>query len=90
MGLITIEPASSTGLGWISRQSRTMCVPGAAATVQSRIAQASGGNAVVTPLRGLGEGAFETVPTWAWWAGGGLLVGLLGTAVVLKLKKRKH
>jgi hypothetical protein len=90
MSMVVMEPARRGGLGWIHPRSRTMALSGARSRVQSRIAET--GDRVTVTQRGLGEGdsMFASVPTWAWYAGGGLLAGLLGGALYFKLKKKKR
>lgn len=77
--------ASLSGLGFIHPRSRTMVVPGAAETVRSAQARTQR-TRVQMSVRGVGN-AFASVPTWTWWAGGGLFAGLIGGALLFKKKK---
>lgn len=89
MSMVVMEPARRSGLGWVHPRSRTMSLSGARGRVAARLDET--GDLVTVTTRGLGEGDFfASVPTWAWWAGGGLLVGLLGGALYFKRKKRKR
>ena len=91
--MVVIEPRRQgrRGMGWIHPMSRTMAVNGAAQTVRARIAE-TGDRLQITP-RGMGAGegfSFDSVPTWAWVAGGGLLLGLVGGAIYMKRKRRRR
>lgn len=65
-----------------------MALRGARSRVESRMAET--GDRVTVTTRGLGEGDFfASVPSWAWYAGGGLLAGLVVGALYLKKKKKR-
>lgn len=77
---------AGVGMGFIHSRSRTMACPGARQTVASLIGETSAQRYVIAP-RGVGAVSFDTVPTWAWWLGGGLVAGLVGGALLFKRKK---
>jgi hypothetical protein len=74
-----------SGMGQIHPMSRTMACPGARQRVDSLLSDTGAQRYVIAP-RGMGVVSFDTVPQWAWWAGGGLLAGLIGGAILFKKK----
>ena len=87
--MIAVNRARSvSGIGQIHPMSRTMACPGAVQRVDSMLHDTGAQRYIVAPrTEGFGALSFDTVPQWAWWAGGGLLVGLIGGAILFKKKK---
>lgn len=84
--MLEMNRRSFSGLGQATHpMSRTMACPGAAQRVDAMLHDTGAQRYVVAP-RGVGAMTFDTVPQWAWWAGGGLLVGLIGGAILFKKK----
>ena len=84
--IVVEQRRGSYGLGNIPDRSRTMGCPGARTIVLNRTAEAVGARLSVSPA-GTGELSFSTVPTWAWAAGGALVVGLVVGAIYFKKRK---
>jgi hypothetical protein len=72
-------------MGYIHPRSRTMACPGAYQTVSGMIGETTAQRYVIAP-RGTGAVSFDTVPSWAWWLGGGLVAGLVGGALIFRKK----
>lgn len=75
-----------------ARRSSTMCLPSASTVVRQMSSQASGAllNVDRTSMNLSGLRGLDSVPTWAWAVGGGIIAGAVVGALVFRKGRGKR